>query len=287
MSVKYSDSFVLNCIKLNSEGRTLSDIAKAFGIKGETLAKRAKALGYAFIDHRVKNIPQDELIELFINGMSVKALAEKFGVSRSVITNRLIKNGIKPRNRSESMFNRMAHASVEERKNITHKANLATRGKSANRKRLVKGAITRVNKPKFIGFGEEELKNSLIKIGFDVVSQLAFDIYNIDLVVNGNIAVEVKIGCTNPLRIKKHVVKTEKLINSGYGVVWICATSRESFIANLGNFISFLNVFCSNPSSIGKYRVISGYFDCSFRKNNLGQFTSEISSKNPKIREWT
>lgn len=283
---RFTDDFVNNCIKLNKSGVKLADIAKRFRCSSTHLSKAMREKGYNVLLETVKKeIPNNELIELYSSGWSVKKLAEKFGVARGTITKCLNKNGIKQRNRSESMFNRMKFTTKEERKKLAQAANEAVRGKSAKRERLIKGSITRRRNPKFVGFGEDLLQTALFESGLEVIPQFIFDIYNIDLLVNRNVAVEVKIGMSNPLRIKKNRVKTIKLLNSSFNVIWINASSKESFIANLGNMVSFINTFCSNPPPVCEYRVIRCYFDATHRQDKFGRFTSELSSKNPVLEE--
>ena len=166
MPVKYTDDFIRNCIELNKSGNTLIDIAKRFGIKAQHLSLRMRKLGHAVIDYRKRQLPKNELIKLYTSGWSVKKLAEKYKVDRKTIASRLIQEGIKPRNRSESMFNRMAFTSEEERKRLVQRANEAVRNRPAKRERLQKGSITRSIHPtkKLIGFGENSLKAQLEKL---------------------------------------------------------------------------------------------------------------------------
>lgn len=285
---RFTDDFVNNCIELNKSGLSLAKIAKRFSCSAGHLSIAMKKIGYQVIaDNVKKDIPHNELIELYRAGWSVKQLAEKFGISRKTISARLVEQGIKPRNRSEAMFNRMKFTTEEERKNLAKSANEAVRGKPAKRERLIKGSITRRINPKFVGFGEELLQFELGKLGIEAISQFVFDIYNIDLLVNRNIAVEVLIGHGNPFSLKKNRIKTEKLLNSDFNVIWITANSREAFTANLCHLVAYLNEFCSNPPSTCQYRVIRCNFNYAHRKNDRGQFTSEFAFKNPFIKEWS
>lgn len=284
---RYTTEFINDCIKLNKSGLSMAQIAKRFRCSAGHLSRAMREQGYnVFAETVEKNIPQDELIKLYSSGWSVKKLAEKFAVSRGCIATALKKQGIKPRNRSEAMFNRMSFTSEKERKHLVKAANEAVRGKSAKRERLIKGSITRCKNPKFIGFGEDILQTELVKIGLEVIPQFVFDIYNLDLLINGNIAVEIKIGMANPLIVEKNRVKTKKLLDSGFNVLWFNASSKESFIANLSNIVSYINIFSSNPPSICQYRVIRCYFESAHRQDNLGCFTSELAFKNPIMQEW-
>lgn len=283
---RFTDDFINDCIELNKSGLSLTQIAKRFSCSPGHLSIAMKKRGYQVIANNIKKeIPSNELIELYTTGCSVKQLAEKFGVSRKVIASNLKEQGIQPRNRSEAMFNRMKFTTEEERKHLAQAANEAVRGKPAKRERLKKGSVTRRNNPKFIGFGEQLLQSEFVKAGFNVIPQFIFDIYNIDLLVEGNIAVEIIVGKSNPLSLKKNRIKTKKLLDCNFNVIWISASSRESFTANLSNLVTFLDEFCRNPAPACQYRVIRCNFQSAHRKNNLGQFTSELAFKNPVMYE--
>src|SRR5699024_7131513 len=95
----------------------------------------------------------NDLISRYLSGESVKHLAESFGFSRQVVYRVLRNANIKPRNRSESMYVRMAQTPPEERKRLASAANEAKRGLANTPEMLHKRAEAR---KRFIGIFENE-----------------------------------------------------------------------------------------------------------------------------------
>lgn len=284
----YTDSFIQDCIKLNSESWNICDIVKHFGLANNaTLVKRMKAAGHIIIHHKViphnfRQLPEDEICELFKTGASTKQLSEQYNIARHAIDRCLIKNGYKPRNRSESMFNRMSMSSIEERKILTEKAHEAARGKKKSEEVKQKIALTR---SRMIGFGENILQKGLVKAGFNVSPQHPFDIYNIDLLINGSIAVEIISSTGNPFRTKRFREKIKALLHSGLHVIIFQFVRRNYFVENIGNTISYIQRFCANPPSICEYRVVLCGAKVTIARNDLNQFTSEGTTIEPIILE--
>jgi hypothetical protein len=293
MVVKFTTEFINYCIKLNIEGLNLCEIAKLVGCNRSNLSSAMSKQGHLLIRHkrvskRYKQLPNETIKSMFLEGWSVQALAKHFKVARGTIICHLQKQGINTRNQHEASIIRMSKMSVDERKQLVKNANNVLRNKPTNIERLKKAAAFREVKPykRIFGFGEEEIYNILIQSGFIVEKQVAFDVYNIDLVVNHTIAVEVSSSCRNPFRIKKNAEKIEKLVDSGYGVLWIFACTKEDIVLNLGNFISYFNKTCTNPTFVGQYRVIRCAVQRITRtRNERGQFTYVPSSVNPFIEE--
>ena len=69
----------------------------------------------------------DNIIREYLAGKSVKQLASDIGHSRQVIYRVLRNAGITPRNRSESMYTRMAQTSPEERQTHLRRRGLSFR----------------------------------------------------------------------------------------------------------------------------------------------------------------
>lgn len=288
MSVKYTDDFIRNLIELNKSGIAVKTLSKRFGIQERQLALRMRRLGHIIVNQRIRQLPKNELVQLYINGLSIKQLAEKYAVSREVIYRYLRQEGIEPRNRSAQLSIRMANTPEEERKRLVEKAHQVRREKATERESLIKKAKSRqigLTKSVF-GFGEDLLYSALVDLGFEVIPQFQFDIYNIDLLINGNIAVEVKTCISNPFNIEKSRIKTKKLLNANFGVIWVCATSKDSFIANFSNIIADIKQTCLDPSFIGKYRVIRCKFKQIIGRDKFNRFSSELSTIEPLMEVW-
>ena len=173
------------------------------------------------------NIDIDNLIRLYELGESEKALAEKFGVSRTVIRPRLIENGIKPRNRSEAMYVRMSRTSKEERARLTAASHAAIRGTHHSFERQCKTAISRERSQSWIGRGERICLDMLRTHGLDGVPQKAIGPYNVDIAIDSpSIAVEIFGGhwhtCDeHASRFRK---RTDYILNAGWAVIIIWVT---------------------------------------------------------------
>lgn len=295
MTIKFTANFINHCIKLNIEGLNLCEIAKQFGIDGSYLGTCMRKYGHNVIRHKrignkYKQLPNETIKSMFLGGWSVQALAKHFKVARGTIIHHLDEQGIKPRNMSDAQTIRMSKLSIDERKHLVKNANDTLRNKPTNVERLKKAATFREINPykRIFGFGEEEIYNLLIQHGFIVEKQVAFDVYNLDLLVNHSIAVEISSSCRNPFRIKKNAEKIKKLVNSGYGVLWVFACTKDEIILNLSNFITYFNRTCTNPTFIGQYRVIRcGVQKITRIRNERGQFACVPSPINPFIEERT
>lgn len=295
MTIEFTTEFINDCIKLNIQGLNLCDIAQKFGIDRVKLSAFLAQNGHRLIHYKrggnqYIQLPNETIKRLFLEGWSVQALAKHFKVARGTISKRLQEEGINPRNRQEASLVRMSKLSINERKHLVKNANDTLRNKPTNVERLKKAAKFREINPykRIFGFGESELYELFVQHGFSVEKQVAFDIYNLDLLVNHSIAVEISSGCRNPFKVKKYAEKVKKLTNSGYGVLWIFAGTKDEIILNLSNLITYFERTCTNPSFIGQYRVIRcGVQRITRIRNERGQFACIPSPINPFIVERT
>lgn len=174
-------------IKRHLAGENLFSIAKIYGVKSDTLKERLKRINVPITikspkDLRVE-VPVTQIINLFKNGMSVKCLAKKFSVSRGVINRRLRNNNIIPRDRSESMFNRMKNTPKTERQRISEKAHAAVKGRKYSREELRNRAISRqmsFTPNKFTSRWERMFYEFCIKSKLPIIPQFAIEKYNVD-----------------------------------------------------------------------------------------------------------
>lgn len=293
MRTKYTLAFVQDCIKLNAEGLSLTKISELKGCERHNLARAIRFYGFEVkppaAQERVQ-LPAETIAEFYLSGSSLKELAQKYGVARDTIAKRLTSLNINLRTPVEASAVRYSKLTFEERQKLVKNANIAVRNKPAKRQRLKKAAVTRNVKPAkhLFGFGEDELYNLFINHGFSVEKQAVFDIYNIDLLVNRNIAVEISCSTRNPFRIKRYTEKIKKLTNSGYGVLWIFAKTKDEIILNLDNLITYFKATCTDPTFIGQYRVIGCTLQHGFRaRNNRGQFTFINTTIKPQVIERT
>jgi hypothetical protein len=214
-----------------------------------------------------RNLDIDYIISEYNSGRSVKSIADELGVARHVIGLRLKKNGITPRNRSEAMYNRMAHTSKDERQRLVAAAHEAKRGMPNSSEMLHKRALAH---KRFIGMYEKEFIDAISDAGISVIPQEPFLSYNLDIGC-GDIAVEIHTQTASPL--SPHFIK--KLMNcvkAGKSMVYVWINPQRTILTDAcyENVIATLKAFSSDPPLRSKYWVIrgtgelyaSGCFDC-------------------------
>lgn len=200
----------------------------------------------------------ETVVSMYNSGMSVKAISENLGFSRSSIVIRLKKAGITQRGRSESMFLRMSSTSIEDRKKLVKSANQAMRSttKEQTIERLKKSAITKFQTKSKVGILEQYFIDHLTSKGLNCIPQFPFNVYNIDIAV-GNIAIEIHNSLSNPDRLIHTRQRIIYLLKSGWIPVYV--KFRYNTIIDKTTFdkiISLFNKSSCNPSFIGHYWVI-------------------------------
>lgn len=208
----------------------------------------------------------DDIIREYKAGKSVKALANQFGVSRSVIVQRLHSAGIQQRNRSESMYLRMSQTSEEERKRLAHAANEAKRGRPNSPEMLRKRAEAQ---KRFIGMFEQEFIDAIESAGISTFPQEPFLSYNLDIGC-GNVAVEIHRHTDSPIA-PKHIKKLVNCVNAGKNMIYVWINPSKNIVTSecYKNVISLLQRLRRNPPANSQYWVIrstgevyaSGCFD--------------------------
>ena len=204
---------------------------------------------------RYTNINVDNCINEYLGGKSIKQLAVDNGVSRQVFYRILRENGIPIRNRSESMYTRMAQTSLEERKRLAFAANEAKRGFANTPEMLEKRAKSG---KRFIGKFEQEFIDAISSAGIPTVPQEPFMSYNLDIGC-GDIAVEIHTQTASPLS-PHFLPKLMNCVNAGKSMlyVWINPTKNILLPECYKNVISIIQQFRSNPPVRSKYWVIRG-----------------------------
>lgn len=167
-----------------------------------------------------------DLIERHKSGISIKKLSEETEISRKTITRRFESVGFIQRNRSESMFVRMANTAPEERARLTAAAHEAAKGREHTLNERIQRAKTREIKRIGISRTEQILAQMLNDRGFLVTPQKAIHTYNVDIAINGSpVIVEVFGGCWHASgeHLVRHRQRFDYLLDNGYYpiVVWV------------------------------------------------------------------
>lgn len=279
-SIFYTDAVLNNTIELFNKGFGLTEAAKAIGCNADNLSKFVRSRGVVIpkikrSSARRKDLPDQEIIELYNSGISELELSKMFNVARTAIRTRLIESGCEIRSHSEANIVSMARATFEKRKERAKAAHDSLRGVKRSHDELIKRSFVRFGSTStcHIGAGERELYQYFCSLGIDAIWQKPADIYNIDIAI-GNIAVELKSGCSNIGPAKNSEARTKKIIELGYSVLYLCFVDIESLFATIDDIVAHLDILRLNPSSLGEYWVITCRSqDYAIIHNDFGQFT--------------
>lgn len=202
---------------------------------------------------------ENDIVSFYLEGFSEKSTAEQFKVDRGTIRKVLLRNGVKPRNRSDAMYLRMSQATPEERAQLANKAHDAVRGVKRSESALIKSAISRQQTLQYVGMGEDTLNQWLIEYGLKTIPQLAVDRFNIDIAIPP-IAVELTISSQDPLLDRSNPKKIKYLTSHGWSVIYIHIKHIDYLTKNHAyEVVSFVEQVRRDPSLIGQYRVIGRY----------------------------
>ena len=174
------------------------------------------------------SVDTDYIISEYISGKSVKALAADIGHSRQVVYRVLRNAGITPRNRSESMYVRMANTTKEERQRLVSAAHEAKRGYVNSPETRHKMALA---KNKRIGVFESDFIDVLNKSGIETTPQLPFLAYNLDIGC-GNVAVEIEVGHGNLFRSPKILKRIMECMEGGMNMIYIAIPNKSCTISD-------------------------------------------------------
>ncbi len=274
----FTDNLLDNAVSLLEQGNTITEVSVKLGV-GRSRDRLSQLLRCRGIKTRnrvyrpspnAKEYPRDVIRDLHVGGWSVKALSERFGVCRATIKRQLMRDGVKPRDRSEAMFQRYSGMPHEERCSLTEAAHAAIRGMSRSEETKILMAKA---KPRRIGKDEQILTEALRARGIKFETQIPINIYNIDILV-GSVAVEPHSGGTNPMNGIKDRRRTEYLLDRGISTLWIVHKGIEALSGCLEYIISDINEMGSNPTARSKYGVVRCAVQRFARiRNQRGQFT--------------
>ena len=201
-----------------------------------------------------RDVDIDYIVNEYLAGKSVKAISEELHIARHAIGLRLKNRGITPRNRSESMYNRMNQTPPEERKRLAEAANKAKRGKPNTPEMLHRRALAH---KRFIGVFEQEFIDAISAAGIPVTPQLPFLSYNLDICC-GNIAVEIDTQGGIPTH-KPHTMKRiVECLHAGMNMLYVAIPAKATTIpdACYEKVISIVQECRRNPPARCQYWVV-------------------------------
>lgn len=239
-------------IRLYLVGSSPSEVRTATGVASTSLYREMRKRG---IDARRPDPIPPTLGEDYRNGISEKALAERHGVSRSVVTRWLRDAGVERRDRSAAMYQRMADATPEERKRLAAAAHEGRRRNGCSLEEKVKRARTRQERAYSASPAEQLLAEWLGQRGVTgIVPQEAVGPWNVDLGI-APLAVEVFGGGWHAYG--RHAARSEEryryLLEHGrmVVVVWV-SQQRYPLTRAAADYIA------DTETTPGEFRVIRG-----------------------------
>lgn len=260
MTAKIGDNQRDNIIRLHSSNVPINEIARQLGISHTPVTRILNQAGHD-TSFKLIQVPVDKILPLHNSGIGVKGIGDRLGVSPSVISRILKDNGIKPRNRNEQQQARMDNTSLEDRKNLTSKANIAMRGRANTFEESCKMAKTHeLRQSRKISKYETVICRALKERGFNLSPQTAIGKYNVDFTI-GSVCVEILGG--NWHWYGEHLARfderTRYILNAGYHIVFVCINASYPFTSAITDYIvSFFEFSGNNPSIDREYRVIWG-----------------------------
>jgi very-short-patch-repair endonuclease len=237
-------------------------VAKTLGVGADSLSKALRARGVATDlrgivyreSHNAKQVDRDAVVAAYLAGESSKSIHQRLGISREAVRNELKRRGIQPRSKSGAMFMRMSRTSAEDRKRLAEAAHAAARGKPQSQETREKIALTRHGRQTNCGPFEEELTDVLQAAGFTVQRQAPIGRYNVDLLVNDAVAVEVTMGGSEGT--PNHRERTKHLLDRGLHAFYLGFAEVDIAVLCLPYIITDLHILCSDPAAPREYRVV-------------------------------
>ena len=210
----------------------------------------------------ITTLDLDDLIGRYKAGESVKKLASSAGVSRSVIHRYLAAAGVPLRGRSDAMRVRMAQTSPEERARLSAAAHDAVRGMVRTDEDLERRARGKQARESHATDEELTFGRLLQERGLSVVPQQAVGKYNVDLAVDGTVAVELFGGSWHQdgrhfARLPQRLVD---LADRGYTTLMVWCTSRYPLNGSLvaDEVVAHLERARRDPAVRREYRMVWG-----------------------------
>ncbi len=202
--------------------------------------------------------------EYTVTKRTIQDIARELGVSRSVISHRLINGGVTIRTMSEASFLSATRQTPKQRLDRVKNAHDAIRGTHNTRETKVKRAKT-VEYNCTIDSGLESMVfESMLDRGIRMNPQTAIDIYNVDFTIDSSIVVEIFGGNWHfyGRHRARHTERYKKIIDSGYTVIILHITNPYPFTnAVADDMAAYIKRLSRDKSIIGKNRMVWGTFD--------------------------
>lgn len=211
-------------------------------------------------------LPIDDIVSSYLSGVSEKALANQYGVSRGAIAARLRAAGVRRRTLKEAEQLVHAERTPEQYRQYVQAAHAAVRGRTRSFEELCLAANTREKRRLHASPQELRLQSWLNERGIHMISQKALGPYNADL---GAFPVAVEVFGGNWHAYGQHAARfakrTRYILDQGWNLVIVWASNRKrrdeaiAVTPTAADYIAaFFQESSSDPTIRSQYRVIWG-----------------------------
>lgn len=232
-----------------------------------------------------KEIDEPAAFARYQAGESALVLAQAFGVHRSRIARIVRANGGAVRGGGAANLLRFSRAPVEQRLAITAAAHAAVRGRPVGRAHQLAIAESRATGRVRIGAGEVEMIERLRERGHVIRPQAAIDVYNVDLLIDDSVVVEMRNDTARPTHFPAQLRRLEKIRSLGWPVLYICFRAVENVWLNFDHIIADIDALDRLPTGVGEYRMVwCGAERFARFRNELGQIAYVPTPVRPVYR---
>ena len=274
MSRIFTQADIDNVVELYQSGKGIAEVATITHHDSSVIRRflRENGIAQRIPVNARKTLDVDAIVDRYLAGESVNALAKAFGVSRSAITRRLNESDVIIRGQTQANQLMMSKRTPEQNQKFTQAAHDSVRGKPHSYERLCRKAQNvQRNFTEFKSPYESDLADELTRLGIEFVPQLAVGKYNIDFGIGDNIALEVYGGgwhSSGRARARFNE-RSEYLFNCGYAIIicWALFSIRFDAAAIAEYIIALSDKLRSDPSARCKHYVIG----CDGKPSSVGQ----------------
>jgi 5-methylcytosine-specific restriction endonuclease McrA len=306
---KFTPELLEKAAAMLREGPSYATVGATLGVNGENLRVALRKAGIIIgrryrPAHNAKPLPPDaEIVQRYLAGDSVKAIAAAHSVGRMTISNLLDRHGVERRGRATAMRVRMARTPQAERLRLTEAAHASVRGKPRPEAVSARIARSHANRKTRRGLGENELAEALRANGYDVIQQEACGRYNIDLMV-GSVAVELYSQGTTVASKPRECRKIADLLDRRVPVLclvfretWALLASVEAIAANIDGLAAAADPLCREVrctvirhvrvrNALGQLEAVpvTPSVHCSHTDHSITALRSRAAAERPQIR---
>lgn len=250
-----------NLVRRYNAGESIRKISAAVGVSEKVVRKRLLESGTELREFFVSQETTGAILARYAAGETQGQIAESLGIHQATVSNLLARHGARI-GRGDAAVRRWERMSAADRQALVRPAHDAARGVKRTESELEARAITNQRKRSHVHPGETALAEVLTEHGLSVVQQQACGRYNIDLAVNGTVAVELFGGGWHGhgRHLDRLPQRTKRIADAGWAQMFVWVVSHRPFsmtdVAN--DVIAYIESAGSDPASRREYRVIWG-----------------------------